>query len=44
MPDPATAAGKEDEVMSVFRDARDEIAHRLLALLRRWKQTPQEGD
>jgi len=32
-PDPAKAAGTEDEVMTVFRDVRDQIAERVGAFL-----------
>lgn len=33
-PDPAKAAGSEDEVLAVFRAVRDDIAHKVTALLK----------
>ncbi|HFD38669.1 MAG TPA: arsenate reductase ArsC, partial [Anaerolineae bacterium] len=36
-PDPAQATGTEDEVLAVFRAVRDEIAHQVPELLRRWE-------
>ena len=36
-PDPAAARGDEDQVMKVFRQVRDDIAHKIPALLRQWE-------
>jgi len=43
IPDPDKAAGTQEEIMTVFRAVRDEIARRVPALLRQWKKTSQQG-
>lgn len=42
LPDPANAAGTEAEIMTVFRESRDEIRRRVEDLLRRLAQK-EEG-
>ena len=38
-PDPAEATGSEDEVMAVFREVRDDIREKILALLQDFNQS-----
>ena len=42
LPDPAKAAGTEDEVMAVFRASRDDIRQRVRDLIERLEGQPDE--